>query len=196
MAVVTQTVTPTRTYQPFEGMTEAARLWSAVPRGMLHFDAEVSLTAKPINDSYDLQVTSSLPDGFAHVFSSMSVQLVVDTASDLDAVATVRVFNGLPSAAPANTQFAAVTMTEVPSTVALGPSRILSYSLGDLREWFPGPIVRHTGAAGLSILFNTHNSAAAAAAEGAIFFHLSVYQYELNQAVRFPLNFPIPVGRR
>ncbi len=196
MAVVTQTVTPVRSYSPFEGMNEAQRLVTAVPRGLVRFDSEVALTAKPVNDSYDLQFTCSLPAGFAHVCSSLNFEIAVDTATDFDAVASGRVFNGLANVPPGNTQFATFAMSNVPDLVANDPKRILNFSLGSLREWFPNPIVKSPGAAGHSFLLNYHNSAAAVQAAGLLSFHLNVYQYELNQAVRFPLNFPIPVGIR
>jgi len=80
--------------------------------------------------------------------------------------------------------------------VASDPRRILHYQLGTLSANFPGPIVRTSSAIGHSLLVNYHNSAAAVQAAGSISFHASFYQYELNQAVRFPLNFPFPVGQR
>ncbi len=196
MAVVTQTLSPIRTYSPFEGLSEAKRLWSAVPRGLIRFDQETSLTAKPVNDSYDLQITCSLPGGFAYLMSGLSFRIIVDTATDFDAVASFRLFNGLPNVIPGNTQFATFAMANVPNTVALDPTRVLNYDLGDLKTWFPGPFARTEEAAGLSVLLNYHNSAAAVQAAGSLFFHFQVYQYELNQLVRFPLNFPLPVGPR
>ncbi len=177
-------------------MSEAVRLVTAVPRGLIRFDTETSLTAKPVNDSYDLQLTCSLPNGFAYVLSQLSFRISVDTASDFDAVASGRVFNGLPNVPTTNTQYAAFNMSSVPDTVANDPTRVLDYSLGSLNDWFPGPIVRSAEAIGHSFLLNYHNSAAAVQAAGSIFFHMSVYQYELNQAVRYPLNFPLPVGIR
>ncbi len=198
MAVVTQVIAPARSYSPFEGMSEAQRLASAVPRGLIRFDTVVgqTITAKPINDSYDLQVTCSLPDGFAYILSGLSFQVAVDTISDYDDTCQGRIFNGLPTAAPGGAEHAIFDMTEVASTVALRPMRILSYGRGTLATWFHHPFTRNLAGTGLSFLINYHNSAAPAAATGLVSFHLSIYQYELNQLVRFPLNYPTPVGSR
>lgn len=196
MAVVTQSINPTRSYSPFEGMSEQGRLYNAVPRGMIRFDAEQQLTAKPVNDSYDFQATCSLPDGFAYILSALNFAITVDTATDFDAFVQSRVFNGLPNGIAGNTQFGLFGMSNVPGTVAEDPRRILNFEFGGLREWWPGPITRTPKAAGASFIISYHNSAAAVQAAGSLFFHAAVYQYELNQAVRFPLNSPFPVGIR
>ncbi len=169
---------------------------TAVPRGLVRFDFETALLAKPVNDSYDLQLTCSMPAGFAYVVSALSFEIAVDTATDFDAVCQGRVFNGLANVPPSNTQFATFAMSNVPDTVANDPKRILNFSLGSLREWFPNPMVRSAAALGSSFILNYHNSAAAVQAAGLLSFHLNLYQYELNQAVRYPLNSPFPVGIR
>lgn len=179
-------------------MSEAMRLRSSVPRGLVRFDtinAQGSV-AKPVNDSYDLQLTCSLPPGFAYVMSSLNFELAADTISDFDGVCNVRVFNGLPNGPASSTQSAIFEMPVYPNTVALDPSRILSYSTGSLAWWFHHPLVQTTGTLGMTVLLNFHNSAAAAGAAGVIDFHLALYQYELNQAVRYPLNNPLPVSNR
>lgn len=196
MAVVTQGVTPDRTYSPFEGVTEAVRLVTAVPRGLVRFNSQLALAGKPVNDSVDLTFTCSLPSAFAYVVSSLSFSIAVDTASDWDAVCRFRGFNTLPSVAPGNDQVSVFAMSTYPGTVAQDPSRVLDFSLGEVRPYFPQPLVRSQGAAGMSLILNYHNSAAAVGGTSVVDFNLAVYQYELNQAVRYPLNFPLPVGIR
>jgi len=196
VAVVTQAISPARTYSPFEGMSEQQRLYNAVPRGLVRFAATNALTAKPVNDSIDFQATCSLPDGFAYIVSSLSFDIRVDTATDWDANCTVIGFNTLPNSIPGNNQIAVFAMSNIPQDVAEDPRRTLNYSLGDIRTWFPQPLVKPPGATGMSMLLQYHNSAAAVQAAGQITFNLAAYQYELNQAVRFPLNSPFPVGIR
>lgn len=196
MAAVAQNVAPDRSYSPFEGMSEAQRLVTAVPRGLVRFDVETTLSAKPVNDSIDLQFTCSLPGGFAYIISSLNFEIEVDTATDWDANCQARVFNGLGNGAPTNFQFGVFNMANNPGSVAEDPRRVLNFQLGTLREWWPNPIVRSPGASGASFLINYHNSAAAVQAAGALSFHMAIYQYELNQALRFPLNSPVPVGIR
>jgi len=196
MALVNQVAFGTRSYTPFEGMSEQQRLWNSVPRGMVRFANQDALTAKPINDDYNLQITCALPLGFAYVFSSMSFSIQSDVATDFNAVAKVRVFNGLAHVAPDNTQSAVVDMSNYNDGGTLDPFRVANFSLGSIREWFPNPIWAPPGAAGMNFILNYDNGADPAGAAGIIEFFCSLYQYELNQAVRFPLNNPIPVGIR
>ncbi len=194
MAVVTQGISPTRSYSPFEGLSERRRLQTAVPRGLIRFHSSEALDAKPVNDSIDLTFTCSLPSGFAYMVSALAFEIAVDTASDWDAVARFRIFNGLPNVAPGNTQVSSFEMASNPTTVAGDPQRVLTFGGGTLRNWYPNPVVKSTGAAGHSGILQYHNSAAAVGAAGTISFNLSFYQYELNQAIRYPLNFPLPVS--
>lgn len=197
MALVTQNITAVRSYSPFEGMSERQRLRTAVPRGMVRFNFNGVLTAKPVNDDIVVNITGSLPPSFAYVISDMSYQLEVDTASDWAPFARFRIFNGLPNGEPGNEQVALFNMTLFNPGVAIAAAqRVLEFSMGSLREWYPTPIVRTPGAAGLSFTLRVGNGIDAVQAAGTQFFNLNFYQYELNQAVRFPLNFPLPVGIR
>jgi len=196
VAVVTQNEAPGVSYSPFEGLADARRVYTSVPRGILRFDLEVGLDAKPVNDSHDLQITCSFPAGFAYIMSSVAFEIEVDTATDWDANCQSRIFNGLPNSAPGNVQFGTFGMANVPGTVAQDPRRILNFQLGTLSDWYRHPIFRSSGAVGHSFILNYHNSAAAVQGAGSVFFHAACYQYELNQAVRFPLNNPLPVASR
>lgn len=196
MAVVSLGVTPERTFTPFEGLSEAQRLVSSVPRGLIRFHSNLALAGKPVDDSVDLTYTCSLQPSFAYVLSSISFELTVDTASDWDSTARFRLFNALGNVAPGNNQVALFNMGSNPNAVASDPARILDFSLGDPRAWFPQPLVRSQGAAGMTAILQYHNSAAAVGGTMTTNFSLCFYQYELNQAVRFPLNSPFPVGIR
>ncbi len=194
MALVTQTVTPSRAYAPFEGLSEAQRLVSSVPRGMVRFAAEIASTAKPINDDYQLNITGSLPGGFAYVLSSLSFQLQADTSSGFENAVRFRLKNCIPGADPSSE----IAIFELDSFILKNVSdeqRILNYRLGSLREWFPQPLFSQPGLP-MSFTLDASNGADPAMAAGTMFFHAAFYQYELNQAVRFPLNSPIPVGIR
>lgn len=197
MALVTQNVTPVRSYSPFEGMSEAQRLRSAVPRGLLRFFSDEALEAKPVNDDIVINVSCSLPLGFAYIFSSLSWVLVNDRAADWQPFAKARIFNGLPNGTPGNEQPATFNMTNVsPAAVVLAKQRVLDFSLGDPRTWWPQPLVATPGAAGMTFIISAFNATDTVEAAGTQFFNAAFYQYELNQAVRYPLNNPLPVGIR
>jgi len=195
VALVNQVITATRDYSPFEGMSERQRLVTSVPIGRFLFSVEAALDAKPVNDQINLQITNQLPDGFAYVFSSLSFELQVDTADDWDSISRVTLFNCIPNLAPGNNQIAAFAMSAFKLSAA-DAEKILNYQLGTPRDWFPNPIDKSRAATGHSLLFNYGNFAATVQAAGTISFHANFYQYELNQAVRFPLNSPFPVGIR
>ncbi len=195
MALVTQTITPTSTFTPFEGMSEAQRLTNAVPRGLVRFETRVATAVKPVNDDLLLEITGSLPPNFAYVVSTLSYVIQIDTAADFDNFARLRIFNGLPNAVPGNEQIALFNFSKLLSGVGTA-ERVLTYGEGSLREWFPNPIWRTAGAAGISFTLRITNGNNAVMAAGTQFFNMSFYQYDLTQAVRFPLNSPIPVGIR
>lgn len=196
MAVVTQGVTPSRTYSPFEGMSESQRIVTSVPRGLVRFHASEALDAKPINDILNLTITCSLPDNFAYVISHLSFEIAVNKATDFNATCRFRIFNGLPNVAIGNNQAAVFNMSNYDDGAVTDGRRILDFSLGGVRDWYPTPIVKTQGAIGHSGILQYTDDVATAAAAGTLEFSLSFYQYDLTQAVRYPLNFPFPVGVR
>jgi len=197
VALVTSTLVLTRNYSPFEGMDEATRMRTSIPRGLLRFVSTTAVAAKPVNDDLLVVGTGSLPPGFAYVISSMSWQIIVDRAADFHSTAFFRIFNGLPNGEVPNEQVSMFDFTDQSPTTAIKPnSRILEYSRGCLREWYPQPLVQTKGAAGMSFTVQAFNANNTVQAAGTQFFNCAFYQYELNQAVRFPLNSPIPMGIR
>lgn len=175
-------------------MSERQRLTNSVPRGLLRFEFDGALTAKPINDDLQVNITGSLPPNFAYIVCSMSYQLQNDRAADFEANLRLRIFNGIPNGTNGNEQIAVFPMdafTRFPDD----PQRVMSYTRGPLRNWFPNPLYpKQTQAMSFTAQVANGNNTAAAA--GTQLFHMAFYQYDLNQAIRFPLNSPIPVGIR
>lgn len=197
MALVTQNITPVSRYSPFEGMSEQQRLYNSVPRGLLRFFTTEAIDAKPVNDDLLVNITGSLPQGFAYVVSAISWQLTVTTAADFFATVFFRLFNAIPNGEVPNEQVANFNFQDASPSAAIVPAnRILDFERGSLREWFPQPLVQTQGAAGMSFTARAFNPSNTVQPAGTQFFNLSFYQYELNQAVRFPLNSPFPVGIR
>ncbi len=195
MAIVSQLVIPQRTYSPFEGMSEAQRLVTAVPRGIIRFFSDEALEAKPVNDDMQLQFTCALPGGFAYVMSALNFTIQVSTADEWEGVCRGMIFNGIPGGTPNNQQVSIFTFADLVSSPGTR-EKILDFSRGSVREWYPQPLVRTEGGTGHSFILEASNGNNNVQAAGTMFFNASFYQYELNQAVRFPLNFPIPVGIR
>ncbi len=197
MALVTQTITPARSYSPFEGMSEAQRLVTSVPRGMVRFFTDVAVSAKPVNDDLVLNITGSLPQNFAYILNSVSWNIVVDRAADFFDVTRFRIFNGLPNGTNGSEQVATFNLSDVSPTAAIiANQRVLNFSLGTVTSWFPNVLIPPGPSQAMSFTLSAFNAENTVQAAGTQSFSASFYQYELNQAVRFPLNHPIPVGIR
>lgn len=195
MAIVTQDVTPANSYTPFEGMPENVRLLNGVPRGLVRFEADIALTAKPVNDSMILNITSGLPTNFAYVLCSLSFQIQVDRATDWHTNLRFRMFNGLPAASAGNEQISVFNFEFYAPGSGVTAQRILDYSKGDIRTWYPNPLWPKR-AEPMSFTLQAGNVAATVQAAGTMLFHAAFYQYDLTQALRYPLNSPLPVGIR
>lgn len=163
---------------------------------MIRFFSAEALDLKAVNDDLVVNFTCSLPPNFAYVLSSMHYELAVDRAVDFESEARFRVFNGVPNAPAGNNLISLGTLTDVAVEPGLVPLKVLTWPLGSLRENYPTPIWRSPAAAGMSAILQVRNLNNTVQAAGTQEFHLAFYQYELNQAVRFPLNFPLPVGLR
>lgn len=196
MAVVTQAVTPDRFYTPFEGMPDAVRLRNGVPRGLFRFFSDQSLAAKPVNDTMVINFTMALPPNFAYTLSKITYMLGVDTASDWEDECIIRAFNTMPNVAPGNEQWTTWGMRLHEPGSTLQNRRVLTYELGTPREFYPTPMWLSEGGVGHSFLLNYANKAAAVQAAGVQFLSLECYQYDLSQAVRYPLNSPLPTTLR
>ncbi len=197
MATVTQDVSPSRSYSPFEGMSEARRLTTAVPRGMVRFFSDEAVDAKPINDDLVINITGSLPQNFAYIFNSISWNIIVDRAADFFDVMRFRIFNGLPNGTNGSQQVAMFNFTNLSPTAALiANQRVLEFSRGNVSDWYPNVLIPPAPSQAMSFTISAFNAEDAAQAAGTQSFSASFYQYELNQAVRFPLNSPLPVGIR
>ncbi len=178
-------------------MSERQRLVTSVPRGLIRFFSDEAVEAKPVNDDYIINITGSLPINFAYVLSAMSWNVVINRAPDWSDHARFRIFNGLPNGTPANEQVAVFFMRDLSSDNTIQPHQlVLDYSLGSLREWYPQPLTLTPGAAGMSFTISAVNQNDTVSAAGTQDFSIAFYQYELNQAVRFPLNNPLPTAIR
>ncbi len=161
----------------------------------MRFHSVEAIDAKPINDDLQLDITGSLPIGFAYVFASLSWRMSVDLFGDFLDVVGFRIFNGIPTAPNGNEQWALLNLTDFQRNPSTG-TKTLEYTRGGLREWFPLVLSSPGPSQAMSFTLAVANPADPASAAGTQEFHAAFYQYELNQAVRFPLNFPLPVGVR
>jgi len=193
VAVVTDSHAYGSTYQAFERPPDLLSLNSLIPRGIRRFFLDEAMAAKPVNDEIELFLTATLPQNFAYLLRSLTVQLAVDTASDWGGSVLIRMFNAIPNQ-PGSTEAAASVFRLVTPTANSTPTRTLGGDQVNL-AMFTGPFWPTDGN-NASLRVAAFNTAAAVGAAGTIRSHVDFYEYDLTQAQKYWLNSPIPVMNR
>ncbi len=184
MAVVTESLTYSQSYTPFETPPQAATQFSLVPRGVRRFFFNNDVALKPVNDQLNLFLTANLPENFAYILTRFNYQLTADTASDWDRQLELRMFNHIPGQELGNSEHVHAQLTlMVPAS--FNPQ--LTVDTVDLTN-FAGPF---WGPASFRVF--TANVAAAAAAASFLISHCEFLEYDLAQAQRYFINTRIPV---
>lgn len=102
MALVSQVIALEPRYTPYRRPPQDMLISSAVPRGLRSFVSPgIATEAKPINDDYLLSFTWTLSAGFGYIVNELHVNIVIDKASDFDAIGHWR----LSGSSPANRGF-------------------------------------------------------------------------------------------
>ncbi len=148
---------------------------------------------KPVNDQIDMFLTATLPQNFAYLLRSVTLQLAVDTATDWDGIVLLRMQNAIPNQPQSTETQAAIWSLVTPSTNGV-PSVTLRGSQLDL-NMFTGPFWPTDGNVA-TFRIAAFNTAAAVGAAGTVRSHVDFYEYDLTQAQRYYLNSPIPVMSR
>lgn len=196
MAIVTDTIVPPHSYTPFEGIPDLVRINTAVPRGLVRFFFQDDLSIKPVNDSQLLVVQCNLPENFAYVFASLSMALSLTLASDWEDVIKLRTLNTIPNQPNGNAQVCIFSNTVESPVSSQVPERTLNYRFGDPRAYFPHPMWSSVPGTGPQFSFLWSNTIATVTGAPFLTFHLAFFQFDLSQAQRFPLNFPLPTMTR
>ena len=194
MANVAVAITMEPTYLPFERTPDNVALWTAIPRGLRGFVVEFgTVTAKPVNDTLTLALTATLPQNFAYVFADIALSVRGDTASDWDSEYSLnlqRFYQGDAHgiALAMNWSFDFATMNLDRATLGQGHTAIQQRPTFPM--WAPS-----TGA-GIGIVINAFNSAAAVAAVGNVSAYINFWEFDLEQIRKYPINSPFPVHVR
>jgi len=182
-ALVSDTKSTTERYTPYQRPPQSLTITSAIPRGLRSFLVRGSATdAKPITDDYLLSISWTLPGGFAYLMNELHCNLQVDTASDFTAFAHVRMSN----TSKANADFDYRIPIDFPlfsqngSTLGVRGTQVPS---GVLTRT---PIIPPGGVSTAS--FSVTNLAAPAQVAGNVDFVVSFWEFDLEQAVYFPLH--------
>lgn len=192
MANVAVAIDMDATYLPYERPPQPQTLWTAIPRGLRGFIVELgTLTAKPVNDTETLVLSGILPANFAYVLSEISLTIFQDEADDWQGAYTLNLQNWYQGFLGVSTNW------------TIGFSNIAALGGGsktngrDTLDYLPrGPMWAPRGTSGIQITIQTFNSQAAVAAAGTVSAYINFWEFDLEQARKYPINAPIPVHSR
>ncbi len=192
MANVTDSLSYNESYQPFEKPPDSSALYSLIPRGIRRFWIAEAISAKPINDDYQLFVTATLPVNFAYILRSLNWQISSDVAAAFLSTVVVRMSNHIPGQ-PLGT----VEIIHSKSSVMNDANNETTLALQEpvhLNQ-FAGPMWSVHGGS-MTMRVEQANTADPAGAAGFITSHAEFYEYDLSQAQRYYVNTPVPVLTR
>ena len=193
MAVVTTSVALTLTRTTLIKPQDLVRSWGPIPRAMLNFEANSAvLDAKPVNDQQTLTVSMVLPLEFAYRLVDASVTIDQDVANDWEVNPHFEVLNGIrglpPGAVNRHPWILAPSHRAAFNEVALITPRAPrqpGYVIQSLR---PGIAP--------SVLLRANNGNADVGAAGLVFAYFAFLEYDIEQAQRFPVHYPVQVYER
>jgi len=182
--------------QPFEKPPQQATIWSHIPRGFLHFALDGStLDAKPINDDQHLRISGVLPPGFAYQFVQIGMTIEQDVAASWANRAIMRMVNWTPDAVAGNHLiFSLEDASEFDDASAVSPVTVLRGL--ETRHSLSHQIIFQPARGGISFSLLAVNESDPAGAAGTVDFLASFLEYDLNQAVRFGVQSPVPTLSR
>lgn len=193
MALVIQTKLLTPSYVPYERPSQPATLWTAIPRGLQSFiSAGTQLEAKPVNDTFILSMTATLPPNFAYVMADINVTISQDRAVDWDNKLNLNLQNFYRANESLALGLSGNYGFEFPTMAIDNTQRNIL-----VNQALPGfPIVGTQGTSGAQIVVTAWNSNVTVAATGTIDAFVSFWQFDLEQIRKYPINSPIPVHSR
>ncbi len=190
MANVATTIAMDPTYQPFERPPDPSSLWSVIPRGLRGFIVRLgTLDAKPVNDTQTFVLNGTLGANFAYVLAEISIRLTQDRAADWDRSYTLNLQNfyqgGVTLSNSWSYPFRAATLGQV--ELINGP--------GTVRQP-KAPMFSPVGAAGILVNINGFNPTATVATAGTISGYINFWEFDREQARKYPINAPFPTHSR
>lgn len=193
MAVDTQSVTPSRSYQPYERPPQAATLWTAIPRGILHFTASRQLDAKMATDSALLTIPAVLEPNYGWVLAWLEFTIVQNRAGDWDDRTNLNLQNFYrqgETGLNANYRMRWLQSSKDGQTRCLVPT--------DVSSIIPTfPMLANEGTAGIAFNFTAwNNDVVNPTTVGTLDFIMAWWQFDLEQMRKFPINSPLPVQVR
>jgi len=182
VALVTDTIATVQSKTVLTKPPDFARQYTALPRALVNFTLqEEAISAKPINDDYELRLTITLDPTFAYRFVDFAANVVQDTAADWVNRGYLEVENGIRNLPALTRMRHAVALEknliEFTSEVEMWVARYIS------AQSMPRYILQaQDPRLPIQFSFNTANTADPAAAAGTVDCLFAFYEYEIEQA--------------
>lgn len=190
MAVVADTIAMVPTYLPYERFPDPQMLWSAVPRGLRGFIVDdVAISAKPNGDQQTLLLTGTMPIGFAYVFSEINLMVDQDVAAAWSDRYSVTLTGFHQGVLEMSWKFAFAVQGIFPQ-VRKANADLSTDQLPRAPMW------SRVAGSGIGIKIQSFNSGVPVGTAGTCSAYISFWEFDLEQARKFPLNSPMPVHIR
>ncbi len=192
MAVVLTSLTATLKRTVFLKPPDLVRELTAVPRAIVTFNIlNGTIDAKPVNDQQELIIGMTLDGQFAYRWIDLAFSLIQDVANDWQSRGYVELTNAIRNLEAGSTQRHVIIFDDlirIPTPVEMLASRAPSALVSDIPRYVIQTPASSAGASPV-ITFKATNQAAAVGAAGTCDFYASFYEYDIEQAERFPLHY-------
>lgn len=197
MAVVTVNNTAVFSRTPFIKPPDLDREFTAMPRAVVNFTLPPTtvMTAKPINDQETMIITLPIPAEFVYRLVDVSVTVFQDVADAWQPFGYIEITNGVRGLPLGSVQQHAVTLDQPLRTVP----RVLPFSFWNATSTgrrLPNYLIQAVDGNAPTVTFKAINVATPAGAEGTLNCRFAFFEYDIEQAQRFPLHWPTVVLSR
>ncbi len=188
MAVVLDSLTATLNRTVFLKPPDMVRELTPFPRALVNFSIlNGVISIKPLNDTAELTVSLVLDGSFAYRMVEASASMVQDTARDWNGLTYLEITNGIRNLPAGTTQrhtFLRSNGTRTPTPTEMW---ILSP-----RPDIPRYLIQAVSQVATPVIvYKANNDTAAASVAGTFNCHFSFLEYDIEQAERFPLHYPV-----
>lgn len=192
MASITDSLTYTGSYTPFERPPESFTLSSLIPRGVRRFFLQEATTLKGTTDELRIHMDAVLPDSFAYAIRRFDAQIRATNIEEGELSAQLSLFNHIPGVPLGSEQYISIPM--VGSQRAFGANEEqLTSAPADLSD-FVSPCWS-TQVGSITFRFDWMNKSAFIQGAGFCNSYVEFLEYDLVQAQRYWVNTPVPVMR-
>ncbi len=186
MAVVSDEFTAVQTRTVFTKPPDEARQYTALPRAMVNFTVNAGVvSAKPINDTQELEIHINLDDKFAYRIVDLAVDVVQDVAQGWTARGYLEVTDKVRNLPAGSRQRFPVTLDDAfrtPTPVQMWLARSVQPVTYIFQALPGGPVVN-------DVDFHATNQSAPAGAAGVVNALFTFFEYEIEQAEYVALHY-------